>query len=137
MCNEFSGERFLDRTKKLSDTIHRKNIKTCQSIKAVKSSTTTSEKKQISGAATGHRVLEIAQARGYSIKELIKYDLIPTSYVFYEDGLMKKPVKSALCHGMEWCLNSGDMLPPSGWKSIRTKYLVNVVANVQSLVDIC
>ena len=114
MYNEFRKERFLDRTKKLSDTIHRNYIKTCQSIKAVKPSTTTSKKEKISEAAAGHRVLEIAQARGYSTKELFRYDLIPTSYLFDEDGLMKKLVKSALCHEMEKCLNSDDMVPPSG-----------------------
>ena len=62
----------------LSDTIYRNNIKTCQSIKAVKPSTTTSKKRTTSEAAAGHRVLEIAQARGYSTKELFRYDLIPT-----------------------------------------------------------
>ena len=46
---------------------------------------------------------------------------------------MKKPVKSALCHGMEKCLNIDDMVPPSGWKSIRTKYLVDVMANVRKI----
>ena len=45
-----------------SDTIHRNNIKTCQSIQTVKPSTTTSKKKTISEAAAGHRILEIAQA---------------------------------------------------------------------------
>ena len=86
LYNEFRKGRFLDRTKKLSDTTYRNNIKTCQSIKAVKSSTTTSTKKKISEAAAGHSVLEIAQARGYSTKKLFRYDLIPTSYLFYEDG---------------------------------------------------
>ena len=89
LYNEFRKERFLDRTKKLSDTIHTNNIKTCQSIKAVKPSTTTSKKKKNSEAKAGHRVLEIAQARGYSTKELFRYDLIPTSYLMDEDGLMK------------------------------------------------
>ena len=31
LYNEFRKERFLDQTKKLSDTIQRNNIKTCQS----------------------------------------------------------------------------------------------------------
>ena len=75
----------LDQTKNLSDTIHRNNIKTCQSIKAVKPSTTTSKKKKISKAVAGHRVLEIAQARGCSTKGLFRYDLIPTSYLYDED----------------------------------------------------
>ena len=58
---------------------------------------------------------------------------------------MKKPVKSALSHEMEKCLNSDDMVPPSGWKSIRTTYLVDVMANVikirikglQTFADFC
>ena len=46
---------------------------------------------------------------------------------------MKKPVKSALCHEMEKCLNSDDMVPPSGWKSTITTYLVDVIANVRKI----
>ena len=46
LYNEFRKERFLDRTKKLSDTIYRNSIKTCQSIKAVNPSTTISKKKK-------------------------------------------------------------------------------------------
>ena len=34
---------------------------------------------------------------------------------------------------MEKCLNSDDMVPPSGWKSIRTAYLVDVMANVRKI----
>ena len=44
---------------------------------------------------------------------------------------MKKPVKSALCHELEKCLNSADMVPPSGWKISRTAYLVDIMANVR------
>ena len=44
---------------------------------------------------------------------------------------MKKPVKSALCHEMEKCLTSDNMVPPSGWKSKRTTYLVDVMVNVR------
>ena len=55
------------------------------------------------------------------------------SYLFDEDGLMKKPVKSALRNEMEKCLTSDDMVPPSGWKSIRTTYLVDVMTNVRKI----
>ena len=53
------------------------------------------------------------------------------NYLFDEDGLMKKSVKSALYHEMEKCLTSDDMVPPSGWKSISTTYLVDVMTNVR------
>ena len=46
---------------------------------------------------------------------------------------MKKPVKSALWHEMEKCLTSDDMMPLSGWKSIRTTYLVDVMAYVRKI----
>ena len=46
LYNAFRNERFLDRTKKLSDTIHWNSIKTCQSIKAESPSTTTSKKEK-------------------------------------------------------------------------------------------
>ena len=55
-----------------------KKNKTSQSVKVVKPSLTVSKKKKINEAAAGHRVLEIAQARGYSTKDLFRYDLIPT-----------------------------------------------------------
>ena len=32
---------------------------------------------------------------------------------------------------MEKCLTSDDMVPPSGWKSKRTTYLVGVMVNVR------
>ena len=51
------------------------------------------------------------------------------SYLF--DGSMKKPVKSALCHEMGNCLTSEDMVPPPGWKSTRTTYLVDGMPNVR------
>ena len=85
----FRKEIFKERTKKLSETIHMNNIKTFQSINAVKSSLTATEQK-VNEAAAGHIVLEIAQASGYNTKDLFKYNLIPTSYLFDEDGPMKK-----------------------------------------------
>ena len=133
LYNSFRKERFTKRTKKLSDTIHRNNIKTFQTIKSVKPSVTAIKKKKINEAAAGHRVLEIAQARGFSTKELFSYDLIQTSYLYDDGGLMKKPVKSALCHELEKCLNSADMVPPSDWKSIGTAYLLDVMANVRKI----
>ena len=86
---------------------------------------TASKTKQINEVATGHRVLDIAQARDYSIK-IFRYDLIPTSYLYDEEA-----IKECLCHEIEKCLNSVDRVPPSGLKSLRTAYLVDVIANHQ------
>ena len=46
---------------------------------------------------------------------------------------MRKPVKSALCHEMEKCLSSADIVQPSKWKSLSTTYLVDVMANVRKI----
>ena len=77
--------RKFERTKKLSDIIHRNNIKTFKSIKHVKPSVTVRKKKKINEAVTVHRVLDVAKVRGYSAKTFI------TSYLYDKDGLVKKP----------------------------------------------
>ena len=46
---------------------------------------------------------------------------------------MKKSVKSVLCHELEKWLNSADMVLPSNWKSLRTTYLVDDLANVRKI----
>ena len=63
LYNVFRNKRFFKRTKKLTDIIHRNNIKTCQSIKDVKPSVIASKKKQNNKTATRHKVLDIAKAR--------------------------------------------------------------------------
>ena len=52
LYNSFRKERFTERTKKLTDTIHRNNVKTFQSIKSVKQSVTASKKKEKQGGCS-------------------------------------------------------------------------------------
>lgn len=49
----------------------------------------------------GHKLLEITQAKGYDTKALFSFDLVPTSYLFYDKGPMKKPNKSMMLHELE------------------------------------
>ena len=43
------------------------------------------------------KLLDIARVRGYDAQEVFTYDLVKTSYLFDEDGLMKK-----LSHMILW-----------------------------------
>ena len=100
LYNVLRKERVKEKTRKLSETVHRNNIKTFQSTNAVKSSVTATKKK-VNEAAAGHIILEIAQASGCNTKHLFKYNLIPTSYLFDEDEPMKK-IQLRVPYAMHW-----------------------------------
>ena len=57
--------------------------------------------------------MEFARVRGFDTKELFKYDSVPSEYLFGEDGLMTKPVKSALTQELEKSLQPNDYQPHS------------------------
>ena len=72
--------------------------------------------------------MELARVRGFDTKELFKYDLVPCEYLFGEDGLMTKLVKSALTQEFEKSLQPDDYQPLSEWEQCKTAYLVDVMA---------
>ena len=47
------------------------------------------------------------------MEELLQYDLSPASYLFDKDGLMNKPLKSALVHELESKLTKDDTRTPA------------------------
>ena len=57
----------------------------------------------------------------------------------------KEAIKQCLCHEIKKCLNSDDRVPPSGLKSLRRTYLVDVMAHIRKMrfkdlrtyVDLC
>ena len=84
---------FGQRRKRLSATIHRQNLKTFLSIRSMKKTAEIKMKDKKKELAEGQKVLDIARVRGYDIKRLFQYDLVSTTYFFYKDGLMTKPVE--------------------------------------------
>jgi hypothetical protein len=92
-------DRFIKKMAKLSDTIHRTNMKTLK---------TTAPKLNERNTCTGkdndalyERSIEVGRSRGATMEELLKYDVSPESYLFDKDKMMKKSAKCTLMHELE------------------------------------
>ncbi|KAG1696934.1 Alpha-N-acetylgalactosaminidase [Nymphon striatum] len=132
---KFRRERFVEKSVRLSSTIHRTNLKTFLSIKE---KTNTKEK---GGKALNtrkqshqHRAIEIARARGKSMEDLLQYDVRTSSYLFDSEGMMKKAVKSSLVQELEKTLTKEDTgQTPSLTDNVQTAYIVDMMANVRKM----
>jgi len=91
------------------------------------------KRKKARDLVLGHKCIEVCQSRGNSTKYLFKYDLGSNSCVFEDDGLMKKPVKSTLCHELEKYINEMDKTSPQTWNEVNTVYLVDVMAYIRKV----
>lgn len=92
-------------------------------------------KRKINASAAGYRLLDICQARGYSTKELFSYDLVTTSYLFDNEGLMTKPVKYMFIHELEKTLEPVHReASPVSWQEMQTVYIVDVMSNFRNLI---
>jgi hypothetical protein len=123
----FRDERFVLKTKRLSDTIHRTNLKTFNSIRTdqkLHHPKKTVQKK----FAYAQKIIDTARVRECDMKEVFRYDLIPSSGLLDAEGLMTKPLKSSLCHELEKSLSSDDYKHPSHWDKCNTTYPVDVMA---------
>ena len=96
LYSTFREERFIKKPKRLSDTIHRNNLKTFRSIRTEKKAIESKKKKKKKESAQAQQLMELARVRGFDTKELFKYDLVPSKYFFGKDRLMTKLVKIAL-----------------------------------------
>ena len=129
----YHRERFVERSKRLSDTIHRTNIKNFQSIHSQKKADQTSKKGQKKEFSQVQKVLDLARERKYDSKELLKYDLIPSTYLFDSEGLMNKPQKSSLGIELEKTLSAADYIKPEHWKDMPTVYLIDVMQQLRKM----
>ena len=92
LYTKFRKERYIDKSVRLSEPIHRNNLKTFKSIH-VKEKTLAKGKKVITkDIAQAQKIIDLVQVRDYNKEELFKYDLIESSYLFDAEGLMKKPL---------------------------------------------
>ena len=83
LYKDFRIKRFLDKTEKLSDTIHRRNLKNfntthSQQAKQKKADTAKKTKKDIVQA---QKLIDLARVRQFGAKELFKYNLVSSSYL--------------------------------------------------------
>jgi len=99
---EFRENRFIQKKEKLSDVIHRHNIKTFVSIRKDKAKTQTINQKTLKiNIILAQKIIDLARVRNFDDKRLFEYNLVPTSYLFDADGLIIKTDKSSLIREME------------------------------------
>ena len=130
---QFREKRFLQKSERISDTIHRNNIPTFASIHRQPLSKKTTPRKKLKAEETKiQRELDIAKERGHAMSELLQYDIGTSSYLFDEEGLMKTATKSDLTKELEKHLpeESPRVLPAS---PMQTGYIVDVMANVRKI----
>ena len=103
-------------------------MKTFTSIRTEKKTIKSKKKEKKKESARAQKLMELAGVRGFDAEELSRYDLVPSKYLFGEDGLMTKPVKSALTQELEKSLQPNDYQTPLEWDQCKTAYLVDVMA---------
>ena len=127
---EFRKEFFIEKSRRLSATIHRSNLK---SMKNILLSDSHSQKASCIAktVSTNDRKIEIARERerGLTTDDLLKYDVVH-SPLLYDNGFMTKPNKSQLVIELEKNLSSQDYSYSNQLDSATT---VDVMANIRRL----
>ena len=95
--HQFRKNRFLEKNEKISDRIHRNNIKTIVSIKENQSKAKKVKEKTLKkDMVNAQKLIDLVRVRNFNDKKLFEYNLVPSSYLFDADGLMVESGKSAL-----------------------------------------
>ena len=131
--NKLRRERYIDKAVRLSNTIHRTNLKTFTAVHkdtVPSKGNTKCNKREDAGMK---RTLEIAKERGYTMEELLQYDVSPKSPLFDYEGLMTKPVKSEMVHELEAKLKENDPRTPKYDNLAGTCCIVDVMANIRKI----
>ena len=123
----------MEKTKRLSETINRHNVKTFANAERKKISIKKIKQKQEKELGVAQKLLDIARVHGYDTQEVFTYDLVKTDYLFDEDGLMKKPTKHELVRELELNITADDYIARTHWTDIPTEYIVDVMAYVRKL----
>ena len=90
---EYRSNRLVEKSIRLSEPIHRLNLKTMKSLNVQPHKTT---KSVIREKNINEKLLDVARDRGLSSADLLEYDAVPSSHIFDDHGLMTKPNKSQL-----------------------------------------
>lgn len=124
LIKEFRNERFLQKTKKLSATISKRNLPKMDFKPSPTISTTlnTVSSKMIAAA---QREIEIIKERGMSFKTIYSYDILPISPIF-EGDLPSKPDKSTLISDLEKNLATADMNFSGGNLSVVVDFMSKI-----------
>ena len=78
------------------------------------------------------RSTEVALIRASHMEELLQYGISSTSYLFNQEGLMPKPQKSKLVHGLEMKITNDDERTPKD-SAIQTACILDAMANIRKM----
>ncbi len=131
----FRNERYIDKTKAISDTIARSKVMTFMSV--YKDKTQAEAKKENKKEfAEAQRIVDVAKERNYDMKQLLQYDLTQSSTLFDKNGFMTKTAKSTLCTEMEKNLKPEDYSSPAEWTwELKTTYVVDVMGHTHRVTS--
>ena len=124
---EYRSHRLIKKNAKISETIHRSNLKCMKSISNVLQKTV---KKAVKTVNITEKAIAVARDRGMSTDELLTYDIVPSPVLFTGEGFITKPDKSHLITELETFLN------PTDYKYSHTEkfgFVVDVMANVHKI----
>ena len=78
--------------------------------------------------------MDITRDGGYDLDKLLKFDLVPTSYLFSEDQLTAQPIKRILVQELEKEeLSASDCVSHTNWELSQSAFLVEVMANFRKI----
>ena len=130
----FCTERFVSKTKQLSDTITKVNLpKFDAKPHNVKSSTSTAKSatKQLGQAL---RQIDVARSRGVPMKDILSYDHSKGTALFDKYGLTTKPDKSELVRELEKNLESSSY-EFTKESSYQTAAIMDFMSQVRKIPD--
>ena len=120
----FRRERFIEKSARISSTLHGTNLKPMKSIRTKPHKTIQTTLKAMNIA---ERNVEIARERGLKTDILLKYD-VPSPLLFDDEGIMTKPTKSQLVQELEVHLKPEDY---SYRHSNNAAFIIDVMASVR------
>ena len=124
---KFRLKRFVQKSTRLSECIHRTNLKTMQSIRNKPQKTI---KKAVKELNIVEKTIEIARDRGLTTNDLLKFDVAPSPLLFNNDGMMTSPAKSQLLKELETHLKPEDYAYRHGRNS---SFIIDIMANVRKV----
>ncbi len=129
----FRHERFIAKEKQLCDTIHRCNMKTFKSLSGKMPIDVKKKKNVTKELSEVQKIIDIARVREYDIRKLFKFDLVSSTYLFDDNGLMTKPSKSDLCTELEKRLTPNEYVEPNEWMPRSSSWIVDVMSALRGL----
>ena len=121
------NERFSEKTTRISNSIHRTNLKSMSSVRSKGQKTVKKVVKKINIVG---KTLEIARDRGLTTDDLLNYEIVPSALLFDEDQMMTKLTKSVLIKEMETHLKPEDY---NYDHRSNAEFVIDVMANIRKV----